>query len=258
MKLLITGAGSGLGRHLHERLGGEGLTRENASALFKTLPKTGVETIIHCAASSRRGITSDPLYSYLEDNLFLTQRLVSLPHKKFVYLSSVSVYPDTPGPHREGDSFPADAAGGGVYGMTKLMSEAIVAERACDPLILRPVFMLDRHSRPGNLVRILTDADPELDLSGRSTFNCVTHSDVETFIALALKKNLGGIYNAAANDSITLSEAAKLAGKNPSFGKGLYTVPVVDNRKIVAVCPLFDKSSKRSIEQFLSRQKPAR
>ncbi len=251
MKLLITGAGSGLGRHLHAKFGGYGLTRENSAELLRTAGKTGVDTIIHCAASSKRGVSSDPLYAYLEDNLFLAQSLSRLPHKKFIFLSTVSVYPDTPGPHREDDYIPADEVGGGVYGTTKLMSEAIINSVAADPLIIRAVFLLGRDSRPGNLMRVLTDKAPTLDLSGKSTFNCVSHEDIAAFIELGLKKNLKGTYNAAANDAVTLTAAAKIAGKKPKFGKGLYKVPAIDNAKIKAVCPRFDKSSADTIREFL-------
>jgi nucleoside-diphosphate-sugar epimerase len=255
MKLLVTGAASGLGKHLNQELGGTGLTRANSDELLNKISKEGVDTIIHCAASSKRGVSSDPLYAYLEDNLFLTQALARVPHEKFVYLSSVSVYPGTKGPHREDDYIPADAAGGGVYGMTKLMSEAIISQLAKDPLILRPVFLLGADSRPGNLVRVLTDAKPALDLSGRSTFNCVLHSDILAFLEIALKKNLAGVYNAASNDAISLKDAAKLAGKKASFGKGLYEVPAVDNAKIRKVCPLFDQSSEEAIARFLCEGK---
>jgi nucleoside-diphosphate-sugar epimerase len=161
------------------------------------------------------------------------------------------VYPSTKGPHREDDYIPADATGGGVYGMTKLMSEAIISQVAKDPLILRPVFLLGADSRPGNLVRVLTDAKPSLDLSGKSTFNCVLHSDILAFLELALRKNLSGIYNAASNDAISLAAAAKIAGKKAAFGKGLYEVPAVDNEKIKAVCPVFDQTSEDAIARFL-------
>ncbi len=253
MKLLITGVASGLGKHLHERLGGTGMTRENSEEVLARSEKDGADVIIHCAASSSRTAASERLYSYLEDNLFLTQRLTRLRHRRFIYLSSISVYDDAPGTHhREDAKINADAVIGGAYGMAKLMSEAVVIRHCTSHLILRPVTLLGATARPSNLIRLIDEDSPKLDLSGDSLFNCVLHSDLEEFIKLALQKELTGIYNAASSDCVTLAQLAQKLGKKAQFGTGRYQTPRIDNRKIAAVLPAFARTSFETIEKFVA------
>ena len=88
---LITGINSGLGKYLYESLSHSvGLNR---STNFETIKHIEYDTIIHCAFNKENNISD--YKKYLDDNIFLTQRLKKLKYKKFVYISSVDVYQKT-------------------------------------------------------------------------------------------------------------------------------------------------------------------
>ena len=248
--VLVTGVGSGLGRFLHERFGGSGLTRQTSASEWELLRRHGADIIIHCAANSRRGVDRDALASYLDDNLFLTERLVLFPHRRFIYLSSVDVYPKVPGPHRESAPILADQVSG-VYATTKLMSEAIVAAHACAPLILRSSALLGAYSRRNSLIRMIEDDPCALGLSGDSSLNYVLHEDIAGFIALALERGIEGTYNATSSENITLEQIASLLGKKVAFGSHRYDAGTVDNSRIAAACPAFARTSVETVGQFL-------
>ncbi len=90
--LLVTGVNSGFGKYVHENLGGFGLTRETLRSEFEMLQEEGCKTIVHCAVTYPRNLTTASLYPNLKDNLFLTKSLVDIYHERFIFMSSVNVY----------------------------------------------------------------------------------------------------------------------------------------------------------------------
>ena len=95
MKILTTGIMSGIGRFIHENLGGKGISRETFSEDIEILKKEGVDIIIHCAFNSAKEVTSESLFHYYNDNVLLTNDLVSIPHNKFIFFSTVDLIPRT-------------------------------------------------------------------------------------------------------------------------------------------------------------------
>ena len=80
-RFLVTGVNSGLGKYLYENLPNSlGLNRDN----FNLIKNEEYDTIIHCAFNKENIITD--YEKYLDDNIFLTQRLKKLNYKKFVYI----------------------------------------------------------------------------------------------------------------------------------------------------------------------------
>ena len=90
-KYLVTGVKSGLGKYLYENLPDvNGLDRGG----FDLIKDEEYDTIIHCAfnkAQTHADIGDH--YGYLDDNIFLTQDLLTLKYKKFIYISTIDVYP---------------------------------------------------------------------------------------------------------------------------------------------------------------------
>lgn len=248
---LVTGSGSGLGRYLHERLGGIGITRQTPPSEWDAVKREGADVIVHCAANSRRAVDRDALVQYLDDNLFLTQRLVSIPHRRFVYLSSVDVYEKTAAPHCEDEIITADRISG-LYGMTKFMSEAIVAAQARDPLILRASGLLGVHSRPNNLIRMIEQQPCTLTLSADSSLNYVLHEDIADFIALAVANGVLGTYNAVSSQNVTLQEIVDFLRTPIPFGSYRYDAGSIDNSRIAALCPAFARGSLDTVKLFVS------
>lgn len=248
--LLITGVESGLGRYLHECWGGLGLGRRTLNRGLREAGRQGVGVIVHCAGNPAGTVPVPDLPGYLEDNLLLTQRLTELPHRKFVYLSSAAVYAGQGRRCSEGQRLTL-AAGMTPYALTKLMAEALVIRAGRRPLILRPTFMLGRYSRLGNLTRLLAGRPYRLSLAAASSYNVVLHEDVGGFILAALARRLTGVFNLAAGGNITLRRVAALCNPAARFGRVLYRVGMVSNRKARAVYPALAHTSAQNITRFL-------
>ena len=252
----MTGTFSGLGRHIHETLGGIGWTRQLPSSKDRNEIKlTGVDIIIHCAVNARWSINvdSDVLYGYLADNVLLTEEMVSIPHKKFIYFSTTAVYPRQLSVFQEDQVIEVDAVSG-VYAITKLMSEAIVKQYCPNYLILRCVAPLGKYSRKNSLMRILDDEPCTLTLAADSTFNYVLHSDINDFVYYAIQTDIQGIFNVAAKDNLTLGEIADWCGKKVNFGSYHHDIGNVDNTKISMIFPAFRRTSQEVIAQFIQER----
>ncbi|MEK7517258.1 MAG: NAD-dependent epimerase/dehydratase family protein [Patescibacteria group bacterium] len=249
-KFLITGHKNGLGRFLYEYFGGIGFDRNMPPDKFEHIRREGVDVIIHCAFNSAREINSKNLYPYLSDNVFLTKRLAKIPHKKFIFISSVDVYPKDNKKHSESEVIDVNQVSG-IYAITKLMSESIVQNICPNFLILRCSTLLGHDSRENSLIKIIKEASPALALSADSLFNYILHKDVLEFIQIAIKKDLQGIYNLSSSKNITLSQISELLGKKVNFGKYKYNVGNIDNNKITSIFPTFKKTSREAVLEFL-------
>lgn len=137
--ILITGAGGNVGQYVAQELNRLGYSiigtyrnKEPQSAKYKTikidlskeeLECNGIDVIIHIAA--RIEGTCEQL---IEDNLLATQNLIRYAEKchvkKFIYISTVSVYGDVDGILHEN----SDVHNPGIYSMTKLMCEKLLEE----------------------------------------------------------------------------------------------------------------------------------
>ena len=108
MKYIVTGINSGLGKYLYENIPNSlGIDRDN---LYSTLQQIkSDDVIIHCAFNKTNDIQD--YYSYLEDNIFLTQQLASL-NNRMIYISSIDVY------HQDN-----------MYSLFKKFGESIVSRR---------------------------------------------------------------------------------------------------------------------------------
>lgn len=249
-ELLITGVLSGLGKHIYEQFSGIAWDRHLLDKDRGVIKRTGADTIIHCASNSSQEVNSDALYGYFEDNVLLTEELVEVPHRKFIFISSVDVFPNQKGFHREDEIIDVNNVVG-IYAVTKLMSEAIVRQHCSNYLILRCTSLLGKYSRKNSLIKILEDEPCKLTLTQDSRFNYVLHSDVTSFIEFAIKNDLQGIYNVSSSGSVTLKEVATMLGKRVQFGKYNYDVGNIDNRKITSIFPTFKKTSREIVTQFI-------
>ena len=250
MRILTTGTLSGLGKHIHEKFGGLGWTRQLPVETREEIKRKGVDVVIHCAFNSRQSVDSDGLYAYLADNVLLTEEIVSIPHKKFVFISSVDVYPRQGGARSEDAVIDVNAVRG-IYGITKLMSEATVRQRCPDYLILRCVSLLGEYSRKNSLIRIIEDEPCTLTLSGDSRLNYVLHSDVSDFIRFAMKHDVQGICNVASVENVALATVAGMLDKQVDFGAYRYDVGKIDNSKVLSILPALRKTSKDVVTQFV-------
>jgi nucleoside-diphosphate-sugar epimerase len=250
VRILTTGVLSGIGKYIHENLGGIGITRSTSAEELEKTKRDGMDVIIHCAFNSQKDVTSDLLYQYFKDNVFFTNELVSVPHKKFIFFSTVDLYPKSSGTHAEDELIHINTIKG-IYAITKLISESIVREKGHNFLILRPTTLLGKYSRRNTLIKIIEGEKEPLFLSGNSRFNYVLHSDILDFITFSIRNDIRGIFNVASTDNILLSEVANLLKKKVLFGTYLYDVGNISNNKVTALFPAFKKTSREILHQFI-------
>lgn len=240
---LITGTSSGLGKYLHGNLGGISLNREK-------IQKNGAEIMIHCAFNSQQ--SPKDIEQYFRDNVLLTEELTNIPHKKFIFISSVDVYPKNSKRHREEELLDVNKTDS-LYAKTKFLSEEVVKKNCPNFLILRCGALLGKDARQNSLIKIIKEKNPTLTLSPDSSFNYILHKDVLEFIKFAIEKDLQGIYNLVSYKNITLKQAADLVKKKVNFGRYIYSVGYIDNSKVTSIAPSFEKTSEEVIRQYLKQ-----
>jgi nucleoside-diphosphate-sugar epimerase len=193
----------------------------------------------------------------MADNIGLTQKLLSIPHRKFIFISTSDVYPKVNVKCHESDEFLLESVSG-LYGISKLMAEAVVKNTTPNHLILRPTALLGRDARPNSLYKILFVDKPAITLSHASTFNYVLHEDVLDFIRIAISEDITGTYNVASSSNICLGDVASEFKLQPEFGNFTYQSPQIDNTQIVKKCQIFSKSSLDNIRRFYSLMEATR
>jgi nucleoside-diphosphate-sugar epimerase len=247
-RLLVTGAASGLGAAVHRALGGTAMTR--ATPWAEIAAGAPYDAIVHCAFGSQKLVTPANAHAYLDDNLLLTERLTALPHRKFVFISSIDIYPVPRQGAREDDDYDL-ARLSGPYPFAKLFSDALVRARCANHLILRPASLLGPAMRPSTTLRVLTERAPRVFLHPDSRFNFVLHDDVAAFIARALAEDFTGVFNAASTGAIRLGDMAGRLGLAVSFGEHIYDAGDVSNAKIAAIEPAYRRTSAETLNRFI-------
>ena len=251
-RVLVTGAASGLGRHCYEAFRAVPYTRETNHALLLEEAKANpFDVIIHAAFNARPNIDTKNLNAYLSDTTFLTQKLLTIPHKKFIFISSVDVYPKDDQAHHEDEVIRLNEVDG-IYPISKLISENMVSASGNQPLILRPTAMLGPYAKPNSLMKILHHDCVSLTLASQSTFNYIRHDDVSDFIQHAIHHQLNGIFNVAASSDLQLGEVSKHFNKPATFGNYVYKTANADNHKISALFPCFKRTSMDNIKLYMN------
>lgn len=249
-KLLVTGAESGLGAAVHLALGGTPFTR--ASRLADIEAEAPYDAIVHCAFGAQKLVTPATAYAYLDDNLLLTERLIGIAHRRFVFISSIDIYPLPRQGAKEDDDYDL-ARLSGPYAFAKLFSDALVRARCPNHLILRPASLLGPAMRPSTTLRVLTEKNPRVFLHPDSRFNFVLHDDIAAFIARALAEDIAGAFNVASTGLVRLGDIANRLGLAVSFGEHVYDAGEVSNAKIAAIEPAFRRTSAETLNRFIDQ-----
>jgi dTDP-4-dehydrorhamnose reductase len=254
--ILVTGSNSGLGKYCTKFFNGIPFTRQsNFADIYKRSESNPYQAIIHCAFNAKPDIDSNNLYSYLNDTVMLTRKLLQVPHKNFIFISSADVYPQTNDIHSEDEIIKLDGVRN-IYGIAKLMSESIIQKEANTPLILRTTALLGQDARKNSLMKILTQDQVKLTLASQSSFNYILHQDVANFITKSLADNLMGIYNLAASSTVTLGEVSEHYQRKVEYGNYHYVSGGISNKKASEIYPGFNKSSFDTIKQFIGTFSP--
>lgn len=253
MTLLISGSQSGLGKFLHQKLGGLGLSRSNSELLesYKSYSQP-FDAIIHCAANTKRPVTSHTIYENYLDNIKLTEKLIRMPHKHFFYLSSVDIYPRSSKFLEESSVIDMDLTcqKGSTYPVMKGISESIVKQHANLPTILRCSALLGLFSRSRSMSQIIQGKPCELSLTNDSTFNYITYEDVKNSICYLISSKMSGTFNLASSENIRLDQVCRLFDSDATYGMYKYDVGNICTKKISALISCFKMTSQQKLAVF--------
>jgi hypothetical protein len=224
-KFLVTGIGSGLGKYLYNTIPGSlGLNRKN----FNLIKNEDFEVIIHCAFNKENVITN--YKTYLDDNIFLTQRLKNLNYSKFVYISTVDVYQENPT----------------MYAHFKRFSETLLNN---NDLILRCPMMLGDTMKPNHATK-LKDNIESLGLSGESKFNYLLMSDLAEFFISEDYKQHKGVIDFVANGLVKLEDVKQHFNSTTKLGEYVYENNLEFSNPIFKLNEKYNKSSLDNLKQY--------
>jgi nucleoside-diphosphate-sugar epimerase len=249
---LVTGSGSGLGRYIKEELNADGFTRSDS---IKDIKKN-YDTIIHSAFNLNKNITNHNYDAYLNDNIFLLLDLLKIPYKKFIFISTVDIYPASDQLYTEDTEFKVEEIST-LYGRTKFLCEQIVKKYSSNYLILRPSALLGPGMRKNSLIKMFTENPCTLTLRADSMFNYISYKDILDFIKIAICNNLQGCFNASSNSSVTLKDIVTLFDFNSvKFGNYYYRTPFLSNETIKKHCKVFEHTSLEVVKDYFAEFKP--
>ncbi len=248
----MTGATAGLGRYLLEHFPNAiGFGREDR---VEDLQGKEFDVIVHCAFRRCQDLKNSDLPQVIEDNFSLTEKLLKLPHQKFVYLSSNRIYPREVDVNFQEDLDISVEHVENFSGVLKLMNEELVKSRSKNYCILRCTSLFGNGMKPNAMTRILFETTPTVSLTADSRLNCILYNDVRVTLNQLIEANQQGIFNLAASDSILLSEFATSLKKKVSFGNYHYDPGKIDTAKLTHLIPELKKTSWQNIDLFCNSQ----
>lgn len=252
--LYVTGSNSGLGKYLSSLSGYSPLD------LFQLPTQPVNKGIVHAAYRQPNPTDFGKAEREARDQIELTSRLLSVFRGTFVFLSSVDVYPKgTKTPLDENAELDLRSVEG-HHGLLKLYLENKVVEHSQNHAVLRPGLMLGASARPSTLSRILSGDPGPYGLSGESTFLPITHELTEGVIRAIVEQGLSGRWSVVPGTSITLREAAEIAGNSQvQFGSQTYNSPSLRVDRLSALIGEKVPSAREVVETFVSeirRQPP--
>jgi len=202
VKVLISGTNSGLGKWLTKQFSDcDKYTRDTDWLNLKD----EYDLIIHCAAAITHNGWDKVEFDLFKDNVFLTRNLIKIPHKKFIYISSI------------------DEAKNSPYGITKRISEIIVKDLCNDYLILRPSALLGKEMKKNTFQKIVNGEN--IALTPDTIMNFVLYEDVFD----AIKFDTGGTKVLRANTNVTIREIVQIFEKKLEYGNIHYEVEDIES-----------------------------
>ena len=241
-KVLVSGASSGLGKYLAEELDADTYCRNSELACGE------YDVVVHNAWDTQR---RDPCtFTYFTYAQALFNKLVCVPHKKFIFLSSVEVYPKDHKDHKEYDEDSAldNRDINGVYGITKFSIEQQLASHD-NCVIIRPSSLLGEYTRSGNNVSKIRDGKT-VRLNPFSILNFVLYEDILKFMQVAIEKDLKGIYNLISSNHLTVSTIHHGAFEEDNY---LYKLSKICNKKVQEFVPELSRSSEETYKLWLQK-----
>jgi len=232
-KISISGSSSGLGRYIYNNI-------LEDFKVYKYDRTTNVaqsnDIFLHCAWDTKFESTG---IHYINSHLNTIDLIRRVPQKRFMFISSIDVYPKDKKVHCEEEKI--DDRNIGIYGLTKyLVEEKVKRLYPNNHLILRCGYLLGQYSN--NSITKWYKRE-QINLSHKSTFNVITYEIVLEFIKRAIKNNWHGTYNIVAKDCIKL-------GLVKNRGAFKYKTPIISDIKLSTKAPDLSKTSNKNIDDW--------
>ena len=241
---LITGSRGNLGKFLHKNVWSLGLHRQN----WDEIKKYTYDTIVHCANDFSPDKSESQLY---RDNITLTRKLCKLPHKLFVFISSIDVYPKADYQYLDIHSDQLDTNNiSSTYGQSKLQCEYIVQQMCPSWIIIRPSSLMGY--KQNSLTKVVQNK--KISLSASSIMNCVLYEDVFLTIKYLTKKGIKNkIFNLVADKNVCIQEVVDKYEFSSHIGDYEYRCGNIYGEKLYKIIPELRRSSILNIERWISK-----
>ncbi|OGM19948.1 hypothetical protein A2714_02870 [Candidatus Woesebacteria bacterium RIFCSPHIGHO2_01_FULL_38_9] len=199
MKIAVLGGngllGSDLVRYMSSKFSVTSITRAN----YDRHKNKRFDIFINANGNSRRYWALQNVYKDFEaSTVSVYKTLDNFNFKKYIYISSVDVYPDTSSPLKTSEKLEIDITKQNSYGFHKFLSEQLVRKFVSDWLIFRPSNILGSKLGKGPIFDALNKIP--LYISEDSKLQFITtraiSEIIKTLIAKSVSKeifNLGGI-----------------------------------------------------------------
>tara|TARA_R110000824_G_scaffold280251_2_gene468396 strand:+ start:6044 stop:6784 length:741 start_codon:yes stop_codon:yes gene_type:complete len=240
-KILVTGTSSGLGRFLVEELEAKEYRRGCVG-----YTENRYDVIIHNAWDTQR--RDSKTYTYFHHANMLFNNLVTLPHTKFVFISSVEVYPKDDLKVYSADDKLDNRDIKGIYGLTKYsIEQQLQTHNNC--LIIRPSAILGKYTRKDNNITKIRKGLP-IRLHPASIINFVLYEDILKFIKIAIEEDLTGTYNLTSSSHVPVMDIHDGKYEVQTY---LYTLPDIDNSKTQQILPELKRGSQETYQLWLKK-----
>ena len=218
---LITGASSGLGKYLLQKLDALKYDRTKPEKYNNTI----YDLIVHTAHGKLLDNQSFDDYYYSHQKVL--NDLLELKTKRFVFISSIEAC--------------TEKKNKSEYARCKVNLENYLRSHTDKYLTLRPGLLMGPNMRINQLLKVAINDSSKLTLAPPSTFSVVFYNDILS----AIKSNKLGTFNVISNDKVSLKKASIYFKTNPNWGKYIYETPTpspnelrIKNEYLSSVAPL--------------------
>ncbi len=173
------------------------------------------DLLINANGNSKKFLADqDPAAEFDASVASVLRSLVDFPARRYVYLSTIDVYPCVDDPRRNRETAAIDPAWQSRYGLHKHLAEQVVRRYAASWLICRLGGMVGAGMWKNSIFDILHDRP--LRVSAASEYQFM-HTDEVAKIVLSLVRLQpeNDVFNVCGAGCVSLAEVAALAGKPP-------------------------------------------
>jgi nucleoside-diphosphate-sugar epimerase len=209
MKTAVLGGigllGSDLVRFLPPKLNVTPITRKN----YSKYKNQKFDFFINANGNSKRFWALRNIYQDFEaSTISVYKTIFDFNFKKYIYISSVDVYPSPSKPSRAVEDSVINTSKQNAYGFHKYISELIVKKHISDWIILRPSSILGTNLKKGPLYDILNSNPIFVNLNSKIQF--ITAKAIAEIIETLLDKSVTGeIYNVGGVGAFEFSKIQK-------------------------------------------------